>query len=107
MFQLVFFVLICINFKKGKKITLFYLPSSVFNCLFIYLLGVLRPFQHNIGFGSPGMNYFLKLYLWLFIYFYLFIRGFNATFNPVVVVDQFTPGNQFTPTPKFIQNNYS
>ena len=27
--------------------------------------------------------------------------------EPVVVVDQFTPGYQFTPTPKFIQNNYS
>ena len=25
----------------------------------------------------------------------------------VVVVDQFTPGYQFTPTPKFIQNNHS
>ena len=25
----------------------------------------------------------------------------------LVVVDQFTPGYQFTPTPKFIQNNHS
>ena len=27
--------------------------------------------------------------------------------KPVVMVDQFTPGYQFMPTPKFIQNNHS
>ena len=27
--------------------------------------------------------------------------------NKVVVVDQFTPGYRFMPTPKFIQNNHS
>ena len=31
----------------------------------------------------------------------------NAHFVDLVVVDQFTPGYQFTATPKFIQNNHS
>ena len=31
----------------------------------------------------------------------------NHQIDHIVVVNQFTPGYQFTPTPKFIQNNHS
>ena len=37
----------------------------------------------------------------------MYMINLMIIYDVVVVVDQFTPGYKFRPTPKFIQNNHS